>query len=174
MGACLVIVAWFAAGAVAIYQDGVRLNEPFGDTVNWDLLPANAIASVNLMPGSNPLFGLNALGGAVSVQTKTGFSHPGHAVSLSGGSFGRLWADVQTAGRRGESLARLSENIHAGVLRRAAHANPSSESANPQPLTNSTSGRNLSSVSLIGAPSRQTRVHLADGSPLWKLLSSHE
>lgn len=49
---------------IAVYQDGVRLNEPFGDTVNWELLPTNAIASINLMPGSNPLFGLNALGGA--------------------------------------------------------------------------------------------------------------
>jgi hypothetical protein len=83
---------------VAIYQDGVRMNEPFGDTVNWELLPTNAIASVNLMPGSNPLFGLNALGGAVSLQTKTGFSHPGHGASFSGGSFGRRWVDAQTAG----------------------------------------------------------------------------
>lgn len=83
---------------IAVYQDGVRLNEPFGDTVNWELLPTNAIASVNLMPGSNPLFGLNALGGAISVQTKTGFSHPGHMVSLLGGSFGRRWADLQSAG----------------------------------------------------------------------------
>lgn len=83
---------------VAIYQDGVRLNEPFGDTVNWELLPINAIASVSLMPGSNPLFGLNALGGAVSIQTKTGFSHPGHEVSLVGGSFGRRWADVESGG----------------------------------------------------------------------------
>jgi outer membrane receptor protein involved in Fe transport len=74
---------------LAVYQNGVRLNEPFGDTVNWDLLPGNAIADVSLMPGSNPLFGLNALGGAVSVQTKTGFSHPGHALTVSGGSFGR-------------------------------------------------------------------------------------
>jgi hypothetical protein len=83
---------------VAIYQDGVRMNEPFGDTVNWELLPPNAIASVNLMPGSNPLFGQNALGGAVSVQTKSGFSHPGLAVSLLGGSFGRRWVDVQSGG----------------------------------------------------------------------------
>ena len=82
---------------VAVYQDGVRVNEPFGDTLNWDLVPTNAIAGVNLMPGSNPLFGLNALGGAMSVQTKTGFSHPGYALSLWGGSFGRGWADVQAA-----------------------------------------------------------------------------
>jgi outer membrane cobalamin receptor len=97
---------------IAVYQDGVRLNEPFGDTVNWDLLPTNAIASVNLMPGSNPLFGLNALGGAVSLQTKTGFSHPGHAVSLLGGSFGRRWADLQSGGH----TDRLSYFITGRVL----------------------------------------------------------
>jgi iron complex outermembrane receptor protein len=83
---------------LAVYQNGVRLNEPFGDTVNWDLLPSNAIAGVNLMPGSNPLFGLNALGGAVSVQTKTGFSHPGHAVNVSGGSFGRYLVEASSGG----------------------------------------------------------------------------
>jgi iron complex outermembrane receptor protein len=83
---------------LAVYQNGVRLNEPFGDTVNWDLVPSNAIASINLMPGSNPLFGLNALGGAVSIQTKTGFSHPGHAVSVSGGSFGRRLVEAASGG----------------------------------------------------------------------------
>ena len=74
---------------VAIYLDGVRANEPFGDTVNWDLLPMNAIASANVIPGSNPLFGLNALGGAVSFETKTGFSHPGHTARVMSGAFGR-------------------------------------------------------------------------------------
>jgi outer membrane receptor protein involved in Fe transport len=82
---------------IAVYQDGVRMNEPFGDTVNWDLLPTNAIASVNLMPGSNPLFGLNALGGALSLRTKTGFTHPGHGASVFAGSFGRVWTDLQSA-----------------------------------------------------------------------------
>lgn len=83
---------------LAVYQDGVRANEPFGDTVNWDLLPMNAIASVTFMPGSSPLFGLNALGGAVSIQTKTGFSHPGQAASVYAGSFGRRWIDVESGG----------------------------------------------------------------------------
>ena len=84
---------------IAVYQDGARINEPFGDTVNWDLLPTGAIASINLMPGSNPLFGLNALGGALSVQTKTGATHPGHTASLFAGSFGRVWTDLQSGGR---------------------------------------------------------------------------
>ena len=88
-----------------MYQNGVRLNESFGDTVNWDLLPSNAIAGISLMPGSNPLFGLNALGGALSIQTKTGFSHPGHAVSVSGGSFGRY--TVEAAQRRAHGSREL-------------------------------------------------------------------
>lgn len=76
---------------LSVYQDGVRINEPFGDTVNWDLIPQNAISSMTLMPGSNPLFGLNTLGGALSVQTKSGEHYPGGGVQVMGGSFGR-WA----------------------------------------------------------------------------------
>jgi iron complex outermembrane receptor protein len=83
---------------IAVYQDGVRINEVFGDTVNWDVLPTNAIASINLMPGSNPLFGLNALGGALSLQTKTGFTNPGHAAQVFAGSFGRRWLDLESGG----------------------------------------------------------------------------
>jgi iron complex outermembrane receptor protein len=89
---------------LAVYQDGVRINEPFGDSVNWDLLPSSAIAGINLMPGSNPLFGLNALGGALSIQTKTGFSDPGHGASVFAGSFGRRWADLHSSGH-GERIA---------------------------------------------------------------------
>lgn len=86
---------------IAVYQNGVRLNEPFGDTVNWDLMPTNAVASLNLMPGSNPLFGLNALGGAISVQTKTGFTHAGHAARYQAGSFGRQMIQAETGGNNG-------------------------------------------------------------------------
>src|SRR3989338_5780415 len=62
---------------ISVYQDGVRINEPFGDTVNWDLVPRAAVVSIDLIPGSNPLFGLNTLGGALSIGTKNGLSHPG-------------------------------------------------------------------------------------------------
>ncbi|MFI4953646.1 MAG: TonB-dependent receptor plug domain-containing protein, partial [Burkholderiales bacterium] len=43
---------------LSVFQDGVRINEAFGDVVNWDLLPASAISSLQLIPGSNPAFGL--------------------------------------------------------------------------------------------------------------------
>jgi outer membrane receptor protein involved in Fe transport len=74
---------------LSIFQDGVRVNEPFGDAVNWDLIPVNAIAGINLIPGSNPVFGLNTLGGALSVVTKNGRTHQGGAIEHSFGSWGR-------------------------------------------------------------------------------------
>ncbi len=84
---------------LSVYQDGVRVNEPFGDTVNWDLIPQNAISSIALMPGSNPLFGLNTLGGAVSVQTKSGEHNPGGGIQLSGGSWGRKAVEGEYGGK---------------------------------------------------------------------------
>jgi len=87
---------------ISVYQDGVRINEPFGDTVNWDLIPTSAISTINLIPGSNPLFGLNTLGGALSIRTKSGAQYPGTAATLYGGSFGRRSVDVQHGGRNGE------------------------------------------------------------------------
>ena len=86
---------------LAVYQDGVRVNEAFGDTINWDVLPSLAVASVNLMPGSNPLFGLNTLGGAVSVRMKDGFAAPGHQAWIRGGSFGRYNVEAETGGHDG-------------------------------------------------------------------------
>ncbi|HEY9277067.1 MAG TPA: TonB-dependent receptor [Methylotenera sp.] len=74
---------------LSVFQDGVRINEPFGDAVNWDLVPVNAIAGINLMPGSNPVFGLNTLGGSLSIVTKNGRTHQGGAVETSFGSWGR-------------------------------------------------------------------------------------
>src|SRR6266581_6963609 len=87
---------------ISVYQDGVRINEPFGDTVNWDLIPTSAISTINLIPGSNPLFGLNTLGGALSIRTKSGAQYPGTAATLYGGSFGRRAAEAQHGGTHGE------------------------------------------------------------------------
>ena len=80
---------------LSVFFDGVRVNEPFGDVVNWDLIPQNAISTVTLIPGSNPVFGLNTLGAALSVNTKSGFQYPGASVTLSGGSWGRKAAEFE-------------------------------------------------------------------------------
>ncbi len=83
---------------LSVFVDGVRVNEPFGDIVNWDLIPSNAISNINLIPGSNPLFGLNTLGGALSVHTKSGAENPGTSATLSGGSWGRRAVEFETGG----------------------------------------------------------------------------
>ncbi|WP_334106719.1 TonB-dependent receptor [Methylobacillus sp.] len=80
---------------LSVYVDGVRVNEPFGDVVSWDLIPMSAISNMALIPGSNPLFGLNTLGGALSLQTKNGRDHQGAALELGAGSWGRKTGSVE-------------------------------------------------------------------------------
>jgi outer membrane receptor protein involved in Fe transport len=89
---------------LAVYQDGVRVNEPFGDTVSWALIPESAIDSLYLVPGSNPLFGLNALGGAIAVRTKDGFSADDTRAELTAGSFGRVGVQAETGGALNDEL----------------------------------------------------------------------
>src|SRR5262252_3977179 len=83
---------------LSVYVDGVRVNESFGDTVNWDLIPQSAISTLTLMSGSNPVFGLNTLGGALSVRTKSGHENPGTELEAYGGSFGRRSFEGATGG----------------------------------------------------------------------------
>ncbi len=89
------------AQGMAVYQNGVRINEPLGDTVNWDLLPQSAIDNIALTGGATPLFGLNSLGGAMAVNMKDGFGHEGFRADLSAGSFGRSRASFEFGGNDG-------------------------------------------------------------------------
>ena len=85
---------------LAVYQNGVRINEVFGDVVNWDLIPQKAINQLTLVP-SNPVYGLNATGGALAFEMKNGYTY--HAVEgeVIGGSYGRAGATVQAGGEVG-------------------------------------------------------------------------
>jgi iron complex outermembrane recepter protein len=79
---------------LAVYVNGSRFNQPFGDTTNWDLIPDIAIDRIDLV-GSNPAFGLNALGGALAVRLRDGFTYHGAEAELLGGSFGRIQGSFQ-------------------------------------------------------------------------------
>jgi iron complex outermembrane recepter protein len=87
---------------VVVYYNGVRINEVFGDTVNWDLLPASSVQEMTLVAGVNPVFGQNALGGAIVIKGKTGFSSPEGALDLSAGAFGQRAISV-SQGAHGEN-----------------------------------------------------------------------
>jgi outer membrane receptor protein involved in Fe transport len=84
---------------LAVYQNGVRVNEAFGDTVNWALISTAAVKSIAVVT-NNPTYGLNALGGAVTVQMKDGFNYHGAQLDLMGGSFGR----IQGSGQWGKQI----------------------------------------------------------------------
>jgi iron complex outermembrane receptor protein len=88
---------------LAVYVNGARFNQPFGDTVNWDLIPSIAIDTVNV-EGPNPVFGLNALGGSISVKLKNGFTFHGSDLTAYGGSFGR-GAVIFEDGRQADNFA---------------------------------------------------------------------
>lgn len=89
---------------LSVYMDGVRLNQPFGDVVSWDLIPRLAISTSTVMPGSNPLFGLNTLGGALALQTKTGANAPGTSVQAIYGSDVRRSIEFEHGGSKAGGL----------------------------------------------------------------------
>jgi iron complex outermembrane receptor protein len=102
---------------LAVYVNGIRFNSAFGDTVNFDLIPNLAIDEMNLV-GSNPVFGLNALGGAVNVQLKNGFIYHGGEISFHGGSFDTYGADFQYGKQSGDTAVYVAASgIHSGGWR---------------------------------------------------------
>ena len=89
---------------LSVYMDGVRQNQPFGDVVAWDLIPKVAIEDMALVPGSDPVFGLNTLGAAITVRTKDGRTAPGTSFSIDGGSFGRRNGTFEHGGSNSKGL----------------------------------------------------------------------
>ena len=108
---------------LAVYQNGARINEAFGDTINWDLIPTAAIQSVAVVT-NNPAFGLNALGGAVNVQMKNGFIYHGAEIDTMGGSFGRIQSSAQW-GKQVDNFAVYGalEGLHDGGFRNFSASN---------------------------------------------------
>ncbi len=95
---------------IAVYVNGARFNSAFGDIVNWDLIPDEAIDRLNL-EGSNPIYGLNALGGSLNVRLKNGFTYHGGELAVYGGSFGKVGTDFQYGTRSGNTSAYVAGDI---------------------------------------------------------------
>ena len=92
---------------LAVYQNGVRINEAFGDNVRWDFIPTVAIDRLQVIT-DNPVFGLNALGGAIDMRMKDGFSFSGLESDVAGGSFGRIEDSTELGVRSGNTGAYLA------------------------------------------------------------------
>ena len=77
------------AQSIAVYQNGMRVNESFGEVVQWDLVPDFAINNMQIFAGGDPIFGQNAIGGAITMEMKNGFNFQGANLTTSGGNYGR-------------------------------------------------------------------------------------
>lgn len=99
------------AQGISVFLDGIRVNEPFGDVVNWDMIPMNALSGLDLFPGSNPIFGLGTLGGALVMKTKSGFDNPGVDAQVLTGSFGRKQLQASAGWNNGVVAGFLAGNF---------------------------------------------------------------
>lgn len=87
------------AQGIAAYVDGARFNQPFGDTVNFELIPDAAIRSVTLRDAS-PVYGLNTLGGALVIETATGQTVRGVEAAAAIGSYDERDLSLTAGGAR--------------------------------------------------------------------------
>lgn len=74
---------------ISVFVDGVRVNEPAVDEINFDLLPLDQVERVEVIRGPTAVFGRNALAGSVNIVTKRGGPEREVVTEMSGGSFGR-------------------------------------------------------------------------------------
>jgi len=58
--------------STSVFVDGMRVNEPDFNTVNFDLIPFDTIDRIEILPGPSAIYGKNALGGVINIITKRG------------------------------------------------------------------------------------------------------
>ncbi len=97
---------------LSVFLDGMRINEPFGDVVSWDLLPQLIVDKVTVIPGSNPVYGLNTLGGAISMTSKNGSAMSGSQGGISLGSFGRKSVDAEHGSHDDDGNLYLAASVY--------------------------------------------------------------
>lgn len=85
---------------VSVFLDGVRVNEPDAQEVNFDLLPTDAIDRMELLRGPSAIFGKNTLGGALTLSTIRGGATPHVVLTGETGSFGEAGIHLLASGAR--------------------------------------------------------------------------
>lgn len=86
---------------VSVFLDGVRINEPDAQEVNFDLIPMDAVRHAELVRGPSSLFGKNTLAGALLLFTDRGTQQPQVNAELEGGAFGYRGARISGSGMAG-------------------------------------------------------------------------
>jgi iron complex outermembrane recepter protein len=86
---------------VSVFLDGVRINEPTAEEINFDLLPTEDIERVEVVPGPSVLFGRNTLAGALNLITRRGQDGGAAFAEVAGGSAGFQKYRARLSGRKG-------------------------------------------------------------------------
>lgn len=86
---------------VSVFLNGVRVNEPDAQEVNFDLLPSAAFDQASLVRGPDVLFGRNSLGGTLLLTTRRGGDTPEATLEVGGGSFGEQTLTTTAGGKFG-------------------------------------------------------------------------
>lgn len=94
-----------SSSGLSVWEDGVRVNEVFGDIVQWDLLPILALDRMELMAGAHAAFGPNTLGGALSMHTKSGRKSSIGRFQAGASSWGRRHVGAESGGAWGSWAA---------------------------------------------------------------------
>ena len=85
--------------ATSVFVDGVRVNEPDFNTINFDLIPIEDVERIEILPGTATVFGRNALAGVINITTKRGRGDRPHlGFNVGGGSYGRQRYSFSTDG----------------------------------------------------------------------------
>lgn len=71
---------------LSVFVDGVRVNEPAVEEVNFDLVPLEDVERIEIVRGPHALFGRNTLGGAIHITTRRGGRQTESEVEVEGGS----------------------------------------------------------------------------------------
>ena len=88
--------------STSVFVDGVRVNEPDFNTVNFDLIPLEAVERIEIVPNASAIYGKNALGGAINIITKRGSAKPQATGETLFGSFHRERYNINTSGPLGK------------------------------------------------------------------------
>jgi len=83
---------------LSVFLDGVRINEAFGDIVNWDLIPIQDVERIEVLPGPSAVYGQNALSGVINIITKRGTTSPQTTITAMAGSYGQYRVSASTSG----------------------------------------------------------------------------
>lgn len=87
---------------VSVFLDGVRINEPDAQEVNFDLIPMDAVVRAELVRGPSAMFGKNSLAGSLLLFTDRGSSHSQTSVDGDAGPYAYRSASLKTGGRLGD------------------------------------------------------------------------